>query len=161
MKNADLWDLMPRGSCKNRFSEEFIASIFRIKFRELRTTLSVSSNCTRRWNCRCKRQETRLSWGAFPLRTKGTRIVFALMIEAISFSETSVLTKATWRHHIPQDSILYCFVCLRYCSPYVITKYRSFSETTLHQNLNRQSTKYGQCTVTPNELITSASRLYF
>jgi hypothetical protein len=34
-----------------------------------------------------------------------TLILFTLMMEAIRFSETSVLTRAS-RHHIPEDDIL-------------------------------------------------------
>jgi hypothetical protein len=45
MKNAVLWDVTLCGSCKNRVSEERIASIIRVpNIGELGTMLAVTSN---------------------------------------------------------------------------------------------------------------------
>jgi hypothetical protein len=45
MKNGVFWDVTPRGSCKNRVSEELSASFIRVtRIGELGTTLAVTSN---------------------------------------------------------------------------------------------------------------------
>jgi hypothetical protein len=45
LKNDVFWDVMPRGSCKNRRFEECIASFIRVtRIGELGTTLAVTRN---------------------------------------------------------------------------------------------------------------------
>jgi hypothetical protein len=51
----------------------------------------------------------RPSWGATSQRTRRTQSFFNLKINAIRSSETSVLTKVTWRD-IPEGGILYPFI---------------------------------------------------
>jgi hypothetical protein len=80
MKNAVFWDVTRYGSCKNRFSEEYIASVIREK--TIGEIVLVTANVV-------------------PI----SPILFTLTMEAIRSSETSILTRAT-RRNIPEHGIL-------------------------------------------------------
>jgi hypothetical protein len=82
MKNTVLWDMMPCSFCKNRC---FVGT-YRL--------LHLGENNPRARN---------VTADAVP----SLLILFALMMEAIYFSEASVLTRETQRH-ISEDSILHC-----------------------------------------------------
>jgi hypothetical protein len=84
MKNV-FWDVTPRGSCKNRRFEERLIRVTRIV--KVGTTLAVTNNKIT--------LGTDVSW----------RILVTLVMEAIRFSETSVLTRST-RRNITEDKIL-------------------------------------------------------
>jgi hypothetical protein len=73
--------VLPCGFVRTDVSEEPIASIIRVKrTSELGTVLAVTSKSSK-------------------------LILSTLMIKVICYSETSVLTRATWRHN-PEDGIL-------------------------------------------------------
>jgi hypothetical protein len=78
MKNAGNWHLVIL--TRTDVSEESIASIIRVDKVSDLGTLALISNCS--------------------------LILPTQMMEAVYFSETSVLTRSTW-HHIPEDGILY------------------------------------------------------
>jgi hypothetical protein len=87
MKNAVFWDVTPRGSCKNRrFGEAYCLHHYGEKIRELQLLVTIK---------------------VVPIA------VFALMMEAMRCSETSVLTIAT-RRHIPEDGALQLYCSLGY-----------------------------------------------
>jgi hypothetical protein len=81
MENCVSWKVTPFGCCKNRFLEEITASFIRVtKIGELGTTLAVTSN-------------RRVTGSVVP----SSPILVTLIKEALSSSETSVLTTATRR----------------------------------------------------------------
>jgi hypothetical protein len=90
MKNAVFWDVAPCGSCKNRY----FGVMYRLhhqdeKNRKPGTTLAVTANCS-----------VLVTANVVP----GSLTLSIPTMEAIHYSETLVLTKATGRY-IPEDGI--------------------------------------------------------
>jgi hypothetical protein len=90
MKNAVFWDVTTCGSVRTEFTEELSASIIRVtRIGEL-GTLAVTSN-------RRRLRASVASYGYVP----SIPILVTLMMDALSSSETSVLTRGA-RRNIPR-----------------------------------------------------------
>jgi hypothetical protein len=86
MKTAVFWDVTPYGSCKNHRFE------------------GLYHLCNQGDKNRRARNVRRVFRLLVTANVPTSPIPVALMTEAIPSSETSVLTRATWRH-IPEDGI--------------------------------------------------------
>jgi hypothetical protein len=103
MKNGIFWDVTPSGFCMGRrFGRTYRHCHLEEKIGELGTTLAASSNLSTLRRTTLSSKVRLLVTADFVL---SSLILSILMKEAIRFSETSVLRRAT-RHQILEDGIL-------------------------------------------------------
>jgi hypothetical protein len=110
MKNAIFWDVTPCGSCKNeRFRRTYCIRQKADKNRRAGNKLVVTNNRSILQRIFIRGMLRLLATS----NVSNSPILVTLMMEAIRSSETSALTRPTWRN-IPEDSILHGKLTLKY-----------------------------------------------